>query len=348
VTLLALVLALAAVNLLRPGAGMNVDLASLDRSALPAVPAGAPAAGWAGLLAHVVPGSLAGAFVQGEPLQVLFVAVLVAAGLCLAGPAGRPVFQLVEALVAVFFRITGLLMWVAPIGAFGSIAFTVGRFGAGSLASLGLLLAEFYAVSLVFVLVILGAIARLAGCSLWRLMVFIRDEIVVVAATTSTETVLPRLMEKLRRIGCDEGVVGLVVPAGYSFNLDGTCLYLATAAVFLAQATDTPLDLPAQLGLLFVLLVSSKGAAGIAGTALVVLTATLGSAGTIPVESVALLIGIHRLMAEALTFVNLIGNAVAAIVVARWEGAIDPVAFAAGVGCRSMSNQLLSSGRTSC
>ncbi|HLY58269.1 MAG TPA: cation:dicarboxylase symporter family transporter, partial [Stellaceae bacterium] len=231
--------------------------------------------------------------------------------------------QLVEALQAVFFRIVGIVMALAPIGAFGSIAFTVGRFGAGSLVRLGGLVAEFYLMSLVFVLVVLGGIARLAGVRLFRLMRYLRDEIVVVAATTSTETVLPALMAKLKRLGCAESVVGLVVPAGYSFNLDGTCLYLATATMFLAQATDTPLDLGQQVLVLGILLVASKGAAGVSGAALVVLAGTLGSLGTVPVASVAFVFGIHRLMAEALTFVNLIGNSLATIVVARWEGALD-------------------------
>jgi aerobic C4-dicarboxylate transport protein len=223
-------------------------------------------------------------------------------------------------------------MWAAPIGAFGAIAFTIGKFGAGSLVSLGALIGEFYAVCLVFVFVVLGIIARLAGVSLFRLLAYIREELLIVAATTSSETVLPRLIQKLKDVGCDESVVGLVIPTGYSFNLDGTCLYLATAAVFLAQATNTHLDLGQQLGLLAVLLLTSKGAAGVAGAAFVVLAATLGSTGAIPVASVALILGIHRLMSEALTFVNVAGNSVATIVVARWEKAVDLERLAATVG----------------
>jgi len=223
-------------------------------------------------------------------------------------------------------------MWTAPIGAFGAIAFTVGRFGAGSLLSLGTLLAEFYAVCLVFVIGVLGLIAWRAGVNIFRLMGAIREELLIVAATTSSETVLPRLMQKLEAIGCEESVVGLVIPTGYSFNLDGTCLYLATAAVFLAQATNTPLAIGQQLALMAVLLLTSKGAAGVAGAAFVVLAATLGSTGAIPVASIALVLGIHRILAEALVFVNVVGNSVATIVVARWEKAVDVERLKAEVG----------------
>ena len=214
-------------------------------------------------------------------------------------------------------------MWAAPIGAFGAIAFTVGKFGAGSLVSLGKLLGEFYVVCLIFVFCALGPVSAWCGFSLFKLIRYIREELLIVFATTSSETVLPRMMAKMKDLGCEESVVGLVIPTGYSFNLDGTCLYLATAAVFLAQATNTPLDLTQQIGLLIVLLLTSKGAAGIAGAAFVVLAATLSAAGTIPVASVALVLGIHRLMSEGLTPTNLVGNAVATIVVAKWEGALD-------------------------
>jgi aerobic C4-dicarboxylate transport protein len=231
--------------------------------------------------------------------------------------------ELIDSVREVFFRIVGLVMWVAPVGAFGAMAFTVGRFGTASLLSLARLIFTLYAVSAIFVVVIFGAVSWWCGISLWRLLRYIREEIVIVAATTSTETVLPQLMRKLRALGCEDTVVGLVVPTGYSFNLDGTCLYLATVVVFLAQATDTALGLREQLIILAVLLLTSKGAAGVAGAAFVVLAATLGSVGSIPVASIALVLGIHRLLAEALTFVNLVGNCLATIVVARWEGALD-------------------------
>ncbi len=323
VTTLALVFALTAVNLWKPGVGMNIDAGAIDASAIADYTAQAKAQGVAPFLLHIIPTTFAGAFTQPDVLQVLFVSVLFGVALSMAGMRGKPVLDLVESLSGVFFRIVGFVMWAAPLGAFGSIAFTVGRFGAASLLTLGNLLLEFYVVSAVFVVVVFGVIARLVGVSLIKLMAYIRDEIVVVAATTSSETVLPRVIQKMEALGCEESVVGLVVPTGYSFNLDGTCLYLATAAVFLAQATNTPLDLTHQLVLLGVLLLTSKGAAGVAGAAFVVLAATLSSVGTIPIASIALVLGIHRLMAEALTFVNLVGNCLAVIVVSRWEKAVD-------------------------
>jgi aerobic C4-dicarboxylate transport protein len=280
-----------------------------------------------------------GAFAQPNVLQVLLVSVLFAFALSGVGAAAQPVLDLIEGLSAIFFRIVGFIMWVAPLGAFGAIAFTVGKFGSSSLWSLGRLIVEFYVVSLLFVLVVLGAAARWTGVSLFRLMRYLRDEIVIVAATTSTETVLPRLLQKLRGLGCDESVVGLVIPTGYSFNLDGTCLYLATVVVFLAQATHTHLDLTQQLTLLAILLIASKGAAGVAGAAFVVLAGTLGTLGTVPVASIALVLGIHRIMAEALTFVNLVGNSVATIVVSKWEGAVDLTVLHELVGVRSRSIQ---------
>jgi len=215
------------------------------------------------------------------------------------------------------------VMWAAPIGAFGAIAFTIGKFGLGSLASLGKLLGGFYVTCVIFIAVVLGPIAAFAGFSLWKLIRYIRDELLVCIATTSSETVLPRMLSKLEALGCEGSIVGLVIPTGYSFNLDGTCLYLATAAVFLAQATNTHLDIGQQVGLLLILLLTSKGAAGIAGAAFVVLAATLAATGTIPVTSVALVLGIHRLMSQGLTPTNLLGNAVATIIIARWENALD-------------------------
>ena len=230
-------------------------------------------------------------------------------------------------------------MWAAPIGAFGAMAFTVGKFGTGSLVSLGGLIAEFFVVSAVFVLVVMGAIAAAVGVNLFRLLAYIRAELLVTAATTSSETVLPQLMQRLEELGCEESVVALVIPTGYSFNLDGTCLYLATAAVFLAQATNTHLDLGQQLALLAVLLLTSKGAAGVAGAAFVVLAATVAATGAVPLASIALVLGVHRLLAEALTFVNVVGNCIATIVVAKWEGALDEDMLRAKVGFRRAAPQ---------
>ncbi len=323
ITTAALIVALVAVNLSRPGAGMNVAAHAIDTRAIGAYTSQARETGVAQFLLDIIPTTFVGAFARPEVLPTLLVSILFAVAVSAMGARGQVVTDFVGVLSEVFFRIVGFIMWVAPIGAFGAMAFTVGRFGAGSLLSLAKLLLEFYLVSLGFVAVVFGAIAYWAGVSLLRLLAYISDEIVIVAATTSTETVLPRLMEKLRALGCEESVVGLVVPAGYSFNLDGTCLYLSTAVVFLAQATNTHLGIGQQLAVIAVLLLTSKGAAGVAGAAFVVLAATLGSLGTVPVASIALILGIHRLMAEALTFVNLVGNSLATIVVARWENAVD-------------------------
>ena len=335
ITLVAIVFALVAVNLWRPGEGMNVDVTALDTSAVSNFAAAAESESVVDYLLNIIPNTFFSAFIDGNVLQVLFISVLFAFALIGLGERAKPVLELIERFSGVIFRIVGIIMWAAPIGAFGAMAFTVGRFGASSLASLGALLLEFYVVCLLFVFVVLGAVARACGVSLFRLLYYIREEVLIVAATTSSETVLPRLVQKLEALGCDESVVGLVVPTGYSFNLDGTCLYLATVVVFLAQATNTPLDVGAQLALLAVMLLTSKGAAGIAGAALVALTATLASSGTVPVASVALVLGIHRLLAEALTFVNVVGIALSAIVVAKWDGALDTAKLHAAVGASS-------------
>jgi len=336
ITTLALVIALTAVNVLQPGSGMHVIASTLDVQAVSQYTAKAHAQGVAQFLLDIIPATFVDAFTRTEVLPVLFVSVLFAAGLAACGERGKPVQEVIDSVREVFFRLVGFVMWAAPLGAFGSMAFTVGRFGTGSLVALGRLILTLYGVSAVFVIVVFGAVSWWCGISLWRLLRYIREEIVIVAATTSTETVLPQLMRKLRALGCEEAVVGLVVPTGYSFNLDGTCLYLATVVVFLAQATDTPLGLGGQLVILAVLLLTSKGAAGVAGAAFVVLAATLGSVGTIPVGSIALVLGIHRLLAEALTFVNLVGNSLATIVVARWEGALDEELLQRQIGRRAV------------
>jgi len=337
ITTLALVLALLAVNVLEPGSGMHVAASRLDVQAVSQYTARAHAQGVAQFLLDIIPATFLDAFAHTEVLPVLFVSVLFAAGLAACGERGQPLKDLIDSAREVFFRIVALVMWVAPLGAFGAMAFTVGRFGTGSLVALGRLILTLYGVSAVFVLVVFGAVSWWCGVSLWRLLGYIREEIVIVAATTSTETVLPQVMRKMRALGCEDTVVGLVVPTGYSFNLDGTCLYLATVAVFLAQATDTVLTLGGQLTILAVLLLTSKGAAGVAGAAFVVLAATLGSVGTIPVASIALVLGIHRLLAEALTFVNLVGNCLATLVVARWEGALDRDVLQRQIGRRPAS-----------
>ncbi len=322
-TTVALVIGLAAVNLWKPGSGMNVDLAHVDTSAVQTYVAHSQSTSVTQFLVNIIPSTFVGAFTEGNVLQVLLVSVLCAFALIQVGERGRPVVNFVESASQMLFKVVGIVMWTAPIGAFGAIAFTVGKFGAGSMVSLGKLLGGFYVTCLIFVFGILWPVAHWCGFSIFKLIRYIREELLIVFATTSSETVLPQLMEKLEQLGCEESIVGLVIPTGYSFNLDGTCLYLATTTVFLAQATNTHLGIWQQLGLLAVLLLSSKGAAGVAGAAFVVLAATISSTGTIPVASVALVLGIHRLMSEGLTPTNVVGNAVATIVVAKWENALD-------------------------
>jgi aerobic C4-dicarboxylate transport protein len=331
-TTIALVVGLVAVNLFKPGAGMNVDLSHLDTSSLAPYLEQTQRQTTAQFLLSIIPSTFIGAFADGNVLQVLFVAVLCGFALSAMGEAGRPLTGLIATATQMFFRIVGIVMWAAPIGAFGAIAFTVGKFGAGSLVSLGKLLVTFYLTCLIFIIAVLWPVAHWCGFNLFEFIRYIREELLIVIATTSSETVLPRMIAKLEAAGCEESVVGLVVPTGYSFNLDGTCLYLATAAIFLAQATNTPLTLEHQITLLLVLLLASKGAAGVAGAAFVVLAATLSSVGTIPVESVALILGVHRLMSQALTPTNLIGNGVATLVIGRWERALDDTQLAEALG----------------
>jgi aerobic C4-dicarboxylate transport protein len=311
---------------------MNIDASALDAASVRSYTTAAQHQTFAEFLLHIVPSTFVSAFVQGDVLQVLFVSVLFAFALALIGEPARPVLDFIGRLSQIFFRIVGLIMWAAPLGAFGALAFTVGRFGAGSLISLGSLIVEFYVVCLAFVVLVLGGVARALGVNLFRLLYYIREELLIVAATTSSETVLPRLVQKLQTLGCEESVVGLVIPTGYSFNLDGTCLYLTTAAVFLAQATNTPLSMEQQLVLVAVALLTSKGAAGVAGAAFVVLAGTVASVGSIPVASIALVLGIHRLLAEALTFVNVVGNCIATLVVAQWDHALDRKKLEAQIG----------------
>jgi len=323
ITTIALVVSLVIVNLWGPGVGMNIDPAAIDTKQIQAYTTKAGQQSTVEFFMHVIPGTVVGAFAEGEILQVLFFSVLFGFALSFLGDRGKPALHIIELVSHTFFRIVGIIMKAAPIGAFGAIAFTVGTYGIGSLLSLGKLVFGFYFTCLFFVFVVLGTISRLAGFSLWKLMRYIKEEILLCFATTSSEVVLPRMLVKMENLGCEESVVGLVIPTGYSFNLDGTCLYLVTAAVFLAQATNTPLGIEQQLGLIGILLLTSKGAAGVTGAAFIVLAATLASVGTIPVASIALILGIHRFMSEALVPTNLIGNAVATIVVCKWEKALD-------------------------
>jgi aerobic C4-dicarboxylate transport protein len=322
-TTVALIIGLLAVNILHPGVGMNVDVSKLNSAAVEPYVKQTHEVGLVPFLLNVIPNTFVGAFSEGNILQVLFIAVLSGFALVWIGEKAKPLVDVIDVGAKMVFGIVNMVMWTAPIGAFGAIAFTVGSFGIGSLTSLVKLLASFYLTCIVFVAVGFTPLARLCGFSLLKLIRYLKEELLICIATTSSETVLPRLIDKLETLGCEKAVVGLVVPTGYSFNLDGTCLYLSTVTVFLAQATNTPLDIWHQVGLLLILLVTSKGAAGVAGAAFVVLAATLGAESSIPVASVGLVLGIHRLMSQGLTPTNYLGNAVATIVMAKWEGALD-------------------------
>src|SRR5712692_8997241 len=323
VSTLALVIGLVVVNLVQPGAGMNVDVARLDTAAVAQYTTAGRSQTSAGFLLDIIPATAVDAFAKGDILQVLLISMLFGFALRSLGATGRPVFDLLETLSGVLFGIVGIIMKAAPLGALGAMAFTVANFGVGTLAQLGKLIACFYATCLLFVFVVLGAIARAHGFGIWRFIKYIREEIFIVFGTSSSESALPRMMEKLEGLGVGRSVVGLVIPAGYSFNLDGTAIYLSIATVFIAQATNTPLTVTQQLTLLALLLITSKGAAGVAGAALIVLAAALSATGRIPVAGVALVLGIHRFMGEAMAVTNLIGNGVATIVVGRWCGQLD-------------------------
>jgi aerobic C4-dicarboxylate transport protein len=323
VTTLALAIGLVVVNLVKPGVGMNVDATTLDQKAVePYVTAGA-AQSVSDFLLAIIPSSPIDAFARTDILQILCFSLLFGFALQALGPAAGAVHDLIEALSKVLFRIVGIIMRAAPVGAFGAMAFTIGSFGVGTLAQLGILIACFWITCALFVGLVLGAIARWSRFGIWRLVVYIKEEIFIAFGTSSSETVLPRLMSKLERAGVERSIVGLVVPAGYSFNLDGTAIYLSIAAVFIAQATNTPLGLERQLVLFAILLLTSKGSAGVAGAALIVLAGTLAATGAIPVAGVALVLGIHRFMGEGMAVTNTIGNAVAAIVIGTWSGRVD-------------------------
>jgi aerobic C4-dicarboxylate transport protein len=323
VSTLALVIGLVIVNLVQPGAGMNVDVTRLDTAAVAQYTTAGRSQTPAGFLLDIIPATAVDAFAKGDILQVLLISVLFGFALRSRGATGRPLRDLLDALSGVLFGIVGIIMKAAPLGALGAMAFTVANFGVGTLAQLGKLIACFYATCLLFVFVVLSAIAWAHGFGLWRFIKYIREEIFIVFGTSSSESVLPRMIEKLEDLGVGRSVVKLVIPAGYSFNLDGTAIYLSIATVFIAQATNTPLTVIQQLTLLALLLITSKGAAGVAGAALIVLAATLSATGRIPVAGVALILGIHRFMGEAMAVTNLIGNGVATIVVGKWCGQLD-------------------------
>jgi aerobic C4-dicarboxylate transport protein len=330
VTTLALVIGLVVANVFAPGAGVHASAALLDAGAVAAYTKAAAQLGFVDAVLQVIPATFVGAFVEGDILQVLFVALLFGFALAHLGEKGRAIHDLLHEVANIFFLMVNIVSRAAPIAAFGAMAFTVGKYGLGSLKSLAGLMGCVYLTCALFVVVVLGLVARLSGFSLWKILGFIREELLIVIGTSSSETALPGLMTKMERAGCRESVVGIVVPAGYSFNLDGTCIYLTMAALFVAQATDTPLTLSQQLGLLGVLLLTSKGAAGVTGSGFITLAATLSTTGTVPVAGLALILGIDRFMSEARAITNFIGNTVATLVIAKWDGSYDdgsPEAF---------------------
>jgi len=323
VSTIALVVGLTIVNLVQPGSGMNIDPATLDTKAVAAYAKPGQMQSTTDFLLAIIPNTVVDAFAKGEILQVLLVAVLF--GFCLHGFGGRGtlVFDVIEKSSHVLFAIVGVIMKVAPIGAFGAMAFTIGKYGVGSLLSLGKLMGTFYLTCLVFILFVLGAIARANGFNILKFIRYIKEELLIVLGTSSSESVLPRMMAKMENLGIKKSTVGLVIPTGYSFNLDGTSIYLTMAAVFVAQATNTPMTLTQQLTLLAVLLLTSKGAAGVTGSGFIVLAATLSAVGNVPVAGLALILGIDRFMSEARALTNLIGNGVATVVVGKWCGELD-------------------------
>jgi aerobic C4-dicarboxylate transport protein len=323
VSTLALVVGLAVANLVKPGAGFNADPSRLDGTAVAGFQAQAHDSTVVGFLMHIIPETVGAAFTSGDILQVLFISVLSGFALALAGERALPVRRGIEALGTVVFRAVNIIMRAAPLGALGSMAYTIGQFGIGALAHLGGLMLCFYLTSALFVFGVLGAIARLAGFRLVALLRYIRHELLLVLATSSSEAALPSLIDKLERAGCARSVAGLVVPAGYSFNLDGTNIYMTMAALFIAQATNVPLSLADQLLLLLVAIISSKGAAGVTGSGFITLAATLAVVPSVPVAGLVLIQGVDRFMSECRSLTNFIGNAVAAIVIAKSERQVD-------------------------
>ncbi|WP_295985707.1 dicarboxylate/amino acid:cation symporter [uncultured Variovorax sp.] len=325
VSSIALIVGLVLVNVLKPGAGMNVDVSQLDTKSIAAYTGPGKMQSTTDFLLNIIPSTVVDAFAKGEILQVLLIAVMFGFALHRFGGRGTLVFDVIEKGSHVLFVIVGYIMKVAPIGAFGAMAFTIGKYGVSSLLQLGQLMATFYATCLLFIFVVLGLIARFHGFSIWKFIKYIKEELLIVLGTSSSESVLPRMMAKMENLGAKKSVVGLVIPTGYSFNLDGTSIYLTMAAVFIAQATNTDMTLTQQLTLLAVLLLTSKGAAGVTGSGFIVLAATLSAVGHVPVAGLALILGIDRFMSEARALTNLIGNGVATLVVAKWTGDLDTV-----------------------
>ncbi len=323
VTTLALLIGLAVANTFTPGAGFHATPASLDAKSVAAYTDAAHSLGVVDTLLHIIPRTFVSAFVEGDTLQLLLISVLFGMALARLGEKGRPMLNLLTEASHVFFGVVNIVTKFAPLAAAGAMAFTIGKYGLGTLHQLGKLMLCVYLTSFLFIFVVLGTIAHFAGFSLWKILKLIREELAIVLGTSSSESALPGLMEKMERAGCDRTSVGIIVPAGYSFNLDGTCIYLTMAALFIAQATDTPMSLGQELGLIGVLLLTSKGAAGVTGSGFITLAATLATTGHVPVAGIALILGVDRFMSEARAITNFIGNAVATLVIARWNQDFD-------------------------
>jgi aerobic C4-dicarboxylate transport protein len=319
----ALIIGLAVINILKPGKGMNIDPSTLDAQSVAGYVTQGKATSVVDFLLHIIPDNIVNALANGDILQVLLFSVLFGIALSKIGVKAQPLMRGIKSLEAGLFAVINIIMKVAPLGALGAMSFTIGKYGLGSLASLGQLMISFYITCILFIVIVLGGVLRYFGFNIFRLIVFIKEEILIVLGTSSSEAALPSLMTKLQKGGCSESVVGLVVPTGYSFNLDGTSIYLTMAVVFLAQATNTPLQLSNQITLLLVLLLVSKGAAGVTGSGFITLAAVLPTVGSIPVAAIAIILGIDRFMSEARAITNLIGNTVATFVIARWEKEID-------------------------
>ena len=328
---LALIVGLIVANVVRPGEGLNIDPATLDATKVSDYASKAHETTLTGFLLEIIPDTFLSALTAGHILQTLLASILFGIALALVGDKGNKVLDGLNQLSLVMFRLVAIIMAVAPIGAFGAMAFTIGKYGIDTLTSLATLVVTFYATALIFVLVVLGAVARLAGFSIFKLIAYLKAELLLVLGTSSSESALPSLIEKLERAGCPKSIVGLVVPTGYSFNLDGTNIYMTLAALFIAQATGVELSLGDQLLLLGVAMLSSKGAAGVTGAGFITLAATLSIVPSVPVAGMALILGVDRFMSECRSLTNFIGNAVATVVVTRWEGALDKEQFDAAL-----------------
>ncbi|TDV37120.1 Na+/H+-dicarboxylate symporter [Paraburkholderia caballeronis] len=323
VSTFALVIGLFATHILRPGAGFNVDVASLDGKAVASYAAKAHGQSTVEFLMHIIPDTISSAFAQGEILQILLVALLFGSVLATLGERGRVVTDFIEGVSGVLFGIVKIITKLAPLGAFGAMAFTIGKYGVGSLVPLLKLIGTFYLTAFLFVVIVLGTIARFVGFNIFRFVGYIKEEMLIVLGTSSSEAALPQLMQKLEKLGCSRSVVGLVVPTGYSFNLDGTNIYMTMAVLFIAQATNTDLTLTQQLTLLAVTMLTSKGASGVTGAGFITLAATLAVVPTIPLSGMVLILGIDRFMSECRALTNIVGNGVATVVVSAWEKELD-------------------------